>query len=210
MDRACPTPSARACEVRSKVFGTAGYDLLDRCSERQQPGPPGAMVRLRSTVTNGVATIHIRGEVDLGNVEELGAGLHAAIAAGATSLIFDCGELSFIDSSGLGVLIETSHEISERGGSVMIRNPSALVRRLLERTQLGESLPIEAPELQPDLTARQREVLALLAQGASNAEIADSLFINTETVKSHLRNIFDKLGVKNRTQAARYASDHAP
>ncbi len=52
------------------------------------------------------------------------------------------------------------------------------------------------------LTEREREILALLARGASNREISQSLFIAGGTVKNHLSNIMGKLGVHDRTQAA--------
>ena len=52
------------------------------------------------------------------------------------------------------------------------------------------------------LTSREYDVLRLLAVGLSNAEIADRLIISTATVKTHTRNIYRKLGVSNRTQAA--------
>lgn len=53
-----------------------------------------------------------------------------------------------------------------------------------------------------ELTAREIDVLKLLAQGLSNAEIADQLFISHNTVKTHLKSIFSKLGVEHRVQAA--------
>ncbi len=55
------------------------------------------------------------------------------------------------------------------------------------------------------LTEREVEVLRLVAQGASNPQIADMLTISINTVKVHLRNILDKLRLDNRTQAATYA-----
>ncbi|HLZ61485.1 MAG TPA: response regulator transcription factor [Ktedonosporobacter sp.] len=57
--------------------------------------------------------------------------------------------------------------------------------------------PIAAP-----LTEREREILALLARGASNREISETLYIAGGTVKNHLSNILGKLGVRDRTQAA--------
>ena len=59
-----------------------------------------------------------------------------------------------------------------------------------------------------DLSGREREVLALLAEGLSNAEIAERLVISVPTVKSHVRNIFAKLGVASRAEAASLAVKH--
>jgi DNA-binding NarL/FixJ family response regulator len=55
------------------------------------------------------------------------------------------------------------------------------------------------------LTERELYVLRLVASGASNQEIADKLTISINTVKTHIRNILDKLQLENRTQAANYA-----
>ena len=55
------------------------------------------------------------------------------------------------------------------------------------------------------LTAREQEVLALLAEGMTNAQLAEVLFISERTANRHISNIFTKLGVHNRTQAARAA-----
>lgn len=57
------------------------------------------------------------------------------------------------------------------------------------------------------LTDREREVLKLIGTGKNNTEIADELFISKNTVKTHAANIYQKLGVKSRTQAAFYALD---
>lgn len=62
--------------------------------------------------------------------------------------------------------------------------------------------------LYEELTNREREVLDLIAQGKSNQEIADILFITLKTVKTHVSNILAKLGVEDRTQAAIYAFKH--
>jgi DNA-binding CsgD family transcriptional regulator len=55
------------------------------------------------------------------------------------------------------------------------------------------------------LTAREVEVLRLVASGLSNADIADRLVVSPRTVHAHLRSVFDKLGVATRTAAAREA-----
>jgi DNA-binding CsgD family transcriptional regulator len=58
------------------------------------------------------------------------------------------------------------------------------------------------------LTAREIEVLRLLATGLSNAEIAEKLVVSPTTINAHLRNIYGKLGVKSRTAAAHFAVEH--
>ena len=63
-------------------------------------------------------------------------------------------------------------------------------------------------ELHEDLTARERDVLKLIAKGYENQRIADELFISLKTVKTHVSNILAKLEVSDRTQAAVYAFQH--
>ena len=63
-------------------------------------------------------------------------------------------------------------------------------------------------ELHEDLTARERDILGLLAKGYENQRIADELFISLKTVKTHVSNILSKLEVSDRTQAVVYAFQH--
>ncbi|PIE60977.1 MAG: hypothetical protein CSA29_05670 [Desulfobacterales bacterium] len=60
------------------------------------------------------------------------------------------------------------------------------------------------------LTARQKEILGFIARGYSNRDIAEELFISPLTVKTHLQNIFTKINVKQRLQAALWAAKHLP
>jgi DNA-binding NarL/FixJ family response regulator len=89
----------------------------------------------------------------------------------------------------------------------------------LERIGAGERVGLDAPlrlaghhassggvtpqfDLQANLTAREQEVLAMLGLGLSNRDIANELFLGVETVRTYVRQVYQKLGVKNRTQAA--------
>jgi DNA-binding NarL/FixJ family response regulator len=60
----------------------------------------------------------------------------------------------------------------------------------------------ESAEPFPELTEREREILARLAEGLSNADIAKRLVISQKTVRNHISNIFNKLQVSDRLQAA--------
>lgn len=84
-----------------------------------------------------------------------------------------------------------------------IMHPDAS-EQLAEAEKEEESLP----HVQHPLTPRERDVLAELTKGKSNREIASSLFVTEKTVKTHISNIFAKLAVQDRTQAALYAVKH--
>ncbi|WP_342598946.1 response regulator transcription factor [Psychrobacillus sp. FSL H8-0483] len=77
-------------------------------------------------------------------------------------------------------------------------------------TQLAkENEPMElSPHEEHPLTPREQDVLSELTKGKSNREIASSLFVTEKTVKTHISNIFTKLHVQDRTQAALYAVKH--
>ncbi len=63
----------------------------------------------------------------------------------------------------------------------------------------------KAPRERAQLSQREREIIVLIAQGYKNKEIAEKMFITEQTVKNHLHNVFDKLGVSDRLELALYA-----
>ena len=79
--------------------------------------------------------------------------------------------------------------------------PRGLLRYLLSRQN-------ENPKI-GDLSARQREILELVVEGLSNAEIAGRLYLSESTIKQHLRAVYKVLGVSNRTEAAKTMREHA-
>jgi DNA-binding NarL/FixJ family response regulator len=79
-------------------------------------------------------------------------------------------------------------------------------RRLIDR--FAPMLPTDGASTPPDLaglTSREREVLALIAQGLSNTEIAERLFVSEATVKTHVGRVLAKLGLRDRVQAVVFA-----
>ena len=104
------------------------------------------------------------------------------------------------DAGASGVLLKT------RSGELLVDS--------LERIASGEKLGLEPGNgLEPgprvvELSDRESEVLALIALGLTNAEIADELYLSIETVKTYVKRLYAKLGVHNRAQAALAASTH--
>jgi DNA-binding NarL/FixJ family response regulator len=86
----------------------------------------------------------------------------------------------------------------------------AVQRHLLDAITTGPpSTPAgHAPRYPDGLTAREAEVLTLIAHGLSNAEIADRLSVSETTVKSHINHLFAKTSVRDRAQAVSYAYQH--
>jgi DNA-binding NarL/FixJ family response regulator len=84
-----------------------------------------------------------------------------------------------------------------------------LIREIVSRNIVCAAPRAAAEAAQPlaanaDLTAREREILTLVADGLTNATIGKQLWVTEQTVKFHLSNIYRKLGVSNRTEASRF------
>ena len=80
-----------------------------------------------------------------------------------------------------------------------------MATKILREFRQSGPTPAPSPTLPDQLTAREAEVLKLVANGATNREIAAALSVTENTVKMHLRNILDKLHLQNRIQATAYA-----
>jgi DNA-binding NarL/FixJ family response regulator len=114
--------------------------------------------------------------------------------------------LGAIDAGAVGYLLKDA-EPDEliRGLEAAARGESPLAPKAAQALVAARA----AEQTDPELTPREREVLALLADGLPNKLIARRLDISEKTVKAHLTNIFHRIGVTDRTQAALWAQRHA-
>jgi DNA-binding NarL/FixJ family response regulator len=92
-----------------------------------------------------------------------------------------------------------------RAVEVVQKGELAAPRQLLRWYFLSQN---ENPTI-GELSARQREILEMVVEGLSNAEIAARLYLSESTIKQHLRAVYKELGVRNRTQAAKLMREHA-
>jgi anti-sigma B factor antagonist len=100
--------------------------------------PPVADFSLTTTTSDAETTVAIDGEVDLYTAPQLRATLYDLIADGALHLTLDLRDLSFIDSSGLGVIVGTLKRIREGGGELVLQAPSRSTRKVLDITGLSQ------------------------------------------------------------------------
>jgi NarL family two-component system response regulator LiaR len=116
----------------------------------------------------------------------------AALEAGASGYL-----LKDADAEAVAAAVRAAH-----AGEVHL--DPAVARLLAQRMRERKT----SPQLIEPLTEREKEVLSLVGQGASNKEIASELFITERTARTHVSNILGKLGLSSRTQAALYAVEH--
>ncbi|KYD10143.1 response regulator transcription factor [Heyndrickxia sporothermodurans] len=117
--------------------------------------------------------------------------VYPALEAGATSYMLKTSKANDIAEA-----VRSTYE----GQSVL---EPQVTGKMMMRMKQGNKRP-----LHDDLTNREIEILLLMAEGMTNQEIADELFIALKTVKTHVSNILSKLEVQDRTQAVIYAFQH--
>ncbi|MCM3411658.1 response regulator transcription factor [Metabacillus litoralis] len=118
--------------------------------------------------------------------------VYPALEAGATSYLLKTSKASEIANA----VRSTFH-----GQSIL--EPEVTGKMMMKMRQR------ETTYLHDQLTSREMEILLLMAQGKTNQEIADELFIALKTAKTHVSNILSKLDVQDRTQAVIYAFKHS-
>ncbi|AVO59318.1 response regulator [Pseudomonas chlororaphis] len=177
-----------------EVVGQArdGQEALDLC-ERLQPDI--AILDIRMPLLNGLGAARLLQQrqpaikVVIFTMDDSPDHLEAAIAAGAVGYLLKDASRSEV----LGALQRVAQGEEALNSTVSAR----LLRRMAERNAGGSGgAQVVA------LTARERQVLGLVAGGFSNREIGEKLGITTGTAKAHVERVIGKLGAADRTQAA--------
>lgn len=118
--------------------------------------------------------------------------VYPALEAGATSYMLKTSKAS-----------EIANAVRVTYSGQPVLEPEVTGKMMMKMRQKNHQLPHE------ELTEREMEVLKLIAEGKTNQDIADELFIALKTVKTHVSNILSKLQVQDRTQAVIYAFRHS-
>jgi DNA-binding NarL/FixJ family response regulator len=124
-----------------------------------------------------------------------------------TSVLEDASVTGAIRAGAIGYLLKTTdadelREAIRAAAAGQVRLAPEAAARLMREVRSPES-----PEtLMEPLTERETEVLTLLARGKANKQIARELFVAVSTVKTHVNNLYRKLNISSRTQAALYAA----
>ena len=189
-----------------EVVGEAanGEEAIQRFNELQQQGrgPDIILMDIQMPRKNGVqataaiTTAHPSARVIILTTFDYEDYVFEAIKAGAMGYL-----LKDVPADELASTIRKVHR-----GEPFIQ-PRVASKLLMEFGRKGRPLPVQPASSDEELSAREIEVLRLLAAGASNRDIADTLVLAEGTVKNHVSNILSKLHADNRTQAANLARE---
>jgi len=130
-----------------------------------------------------------------------------------TTYADDSSILAALRAGALGYLTkdagreEVARAIHAAAAGQSVLDPSVQARLVAAAVSPAQNASPSRP-LPDGLTPREAEVLALIASGRSNAQIAQALVVGASTVKTHINNLFAKTGVRDRAQAVQYAYRH--
>jgi DNA-binding NarL/FixJ family response regulator len=183
------------------VVGTApnGRKAIERIKDSQ---PEVALIDIGMPDKDGLEVTQIfhqdfpQIKVIILGLVDLTDEIMACIEAGATGYV--------LKESSFEHLIETIRLVHRNEAFCSPRMAASLFSRIAELTdEAKEQIPSESVKL----TARELDIINLIAEGLPNKEIAKQLFIETQTVKNHIHNILDKLQLHNRFETVQYARE---
>ena len=166
---------ARRASVRTILDAEPNVILLD---EMDQSERTLHLLREISAESDGIALIVLSVDIQLSWLEQ----------------VFEAGATSVISKSTHPVALATL--VRETLNGHIYHRPAGVSANVPLRSVAAGDLP---------LTDRELEILQLVASGSTNSEIARGLWVTEQTVKFHLRNVYRKLDVANRTQASHFA-----
>ncbi|MEU3655367.1 response regulator transcription factor [Streptomyces sp. NPDC032161] len=154
----------------------------------RMPGVGGIEATRRVTASSSATRVLVLTTFDLDEY------VYEALRAGASGFLLK-------DASAT----ELAHAVRVVAAGEALLSPNITKRLIAEFSRISDTPRGPFTPRSGNLTERETEVLALIAQGLSNAEIAERLVVAEQTVKTHVSRILAKLGVRDRTQAAIHA-----
>lgn len=187
-------------DIEVVAVASDGREVLDQVAEHQ---PDIILLDLRMPNLDGITTLQ--------TLQEKGCPAKVIILTASED------KNEFVQAMKLGargiVLKQTASELivksirKVQSGEIWLdsQTTAAVMRQFA--SPAAEPAPVQGGRVRErsPLSAREREIVALVAQGYKNKEMAEKMFISEQTVKNHLHNIFDKLGVSDRLELALYA-----
>ncbi|WIB25959.1 response regulator transcription factor [Curtobacterium sp. MCSS17_015] len=186
---------AEAADGAAAVAAVAAHRPDVICLDVQMPGVDGLEAARRITAGDHPPAVLVLTTFDTDEY------LFDALAAGASGFL--------LKNASPEKLIEAVRTVA--GGDALLAPD--VTRRVISRATTATSPGVSGPApaqvgALSGLTERETEVLRLLGRGLSNAEIAGTLFVGEATVKTHVSNVLQKLGVRDRIQAVVWAYEH--
>lgn len=175
-----------------------GKDFLEKMEGYKSNSPDIVLMDIDMPIMNGIEAVSIASEVYpntkflMFTVFDDDAKVFEAIKSGAIGYL--------LKDEKVDVVIDAIHQIITYGGSPMSPSIARKALKLLMNSESNTSTK-EASTL----SDREMDILQALVEGLDHKEVAEKLFISPHTVRTHISNIYQKLHVKNRTQAVRLA-----